>query len=97
MEVRVIGGLLMEDAGEADDKIVAVSVKDPAFADYTDKSQLPQHILRQVRQFFEEYKSLENKEGVVEDMLGPKEAIQIIRGALELYRRLRRGELGRKG
>ena len=59
--------------------------------------KLPQHILRQVRQFFEEYKSLENKEVIVEDMLGPKEAIQIIRAALDLYRRLRRGELGRKG
>jgi len=29
-------------------------------------------------------------------MLGPTEAIQIIRAALDLYRRLRRGELGRK-
>ena len=68
----------------------------PAFADYTDKSQLPTHVLRQVRQFFEDYKALENKEVIVEDMLGPQEAVQIIRSALELYRRLRRGELGKR-
>jgi hypothetical protein len=30
---------------------------------------------------------------IVEDLLGPEEAVTIIRDALELYRRLRRGEL----
>jgi len=30
---------------------------------------------------------------VVEDLLGPEDAVRIIREALELYRRLRRGEL----
>jgi hypothetical protein len=30
---------------------------------------------------------------IVEDMLGPEPAIKIIRDSLELYRRLRRGEL----
>jgi inorganic pyrophosphatase len=59
VEARAIGVMRMRDEKGIDDKIVAVSVKDPAFADYTDKSQLPQHILRQVRQFFEEYKRSE--------------------------------------
>ena len=36
---------------------------------------------------------LEHKQVVVEDMLGPTEAVTIIRDALELYRKLRRGEL----
>jgi len=36
---------------------------------------------------------LEDKQVVVEDLLGPTEAIGIIRAALERYRRLRRGEL----
>ncbi len=85
----------MRDEKGIDDKIVAVSVRDPAFADFTGKSQLPSHVLRQVRQFFEEYKVLENKQVIVEDMLGPQDAIRIIREALELYRRLRRGELGK--
>src|SRR6187402_2727116 len=95
VEARAIGVMRMRDEKGIDDKIVAVSVRDPAFADFTDKSQLPTHVLRQVRQFFEEYKVLENKQVVVEDMLGPQDAIRIIREALELYRRLRRGELGK--
>ena len=67
----------MRDEKGIDDKIVAVSVRDPAFADYTDKSQLPAHVLREMRRFFEDYKTLEHKQVVVEDLLGPAEAIQI--------------------
>jgi inorganic pyrophosphatase len=93
VDARAIGVMRMRDEKGLDDKIVAVSVKDPAFADYTDKDQLPPHVLRQVRQFFEEYKALENKEVVVEDMLGPADAVRIIRSGLELYRKLRRREL----
>jgi inorganic pyrophosphatase len=93
VEARAIGVMRMRDEKGIDDKIVAVSVHDPAFADYTDKDQLPAHVLRQVRRFFEDYKVLEHKQVVVEDLLGPAEAFRIIREALELYRKLRRGEL----
>jgi inorganic pyrophosphatase len=93
VEARAIGVMRMRDEKGIDDKIVAVSVRDPAFADYMDKSQLPGHVLRQVRRFFEDYKVLEHKQVVVEDLLGPTEAISIIKIALELYRKLRRGEV----
>jgi len=95
VEARAIGVMRMRDEKGVDDKIVAVSVRDPAFAEYTDKDQLPSHVLRQVRRFFEDYKSLEHKQVVVEDMLGPAEAVNIIGEALELYRKLRRGELAK--
>ena len=93
VEARAVGVMRMRDEKGVDDKIVAVSVRDPAFAEFSDKSQLPVHVLRQVRRFFEDYKVLEHKQVVVEDMLGPEEAVTIIRDALELYRKLRRGEL----
>ena len=93
VEARAVGVMRMRDEKGIDDKIVAVSVRDPAFADYTDHSQLPAHVLRQVRRFFEDYKILEQKAVVVEDLLGPSEALTIIAEALELYRKLRRGEL----
>ena len=53
------------------------------------------HVLRMVRRFFEDYKVLEHKQVIVEDMLGPADAITIINDALNLYRRLRRGELAK--
>jgi len=94
VEARAIGVMRMRDEKGIDDKIVAISVRDPAFSDYTDKSQLPAHVLREIRRFFEDYKTLEHKQVVVEDLLGPAEAIQILRDALDMYRQLRRGELG---
>jgi len=92
---RAVGVMRMRDEKGIDDKIVAVSVGDPWFADYRGTADLPEHVLRQVRRFFEDYKVLEHKQVVVEDMLGTDEALAIIRDALELYRRLRRGELKR--
>src|SRR5262247_3191896 len=93
VEARAIGVMRMRDEKGVDDKIVAVSVFDPAYADYSDKDQLPAHVLRQLRRFFEDYKVLEHKQVVVEDLQGPAEALVIIREALELYRKLRRGEI----
>lgn len=95
VEARAIGVMRMRDEKGVDDKIVAVSVRDPAFADYTDKSQLPSHLLREVQRFFVDYKVLEHKEVVMDDLLGPREAVEVIHEALAMYRQLRRGELGK--
>src|SRR5262245_37056627 len=86
VEARAIGVMRMRDEKGIDDKIVAVSVHDPAFAGYTDKTQLPAHLLLELQRFFQDYKALEHKQVVVEDLLGPNDAVTIIRDALELYR-----------
>jgi len=86
VDARAVGVMRMRDEKGLDDKIVAVSVRDPSYAGYRDKSQLPPHVLRQVRRFFQDYKVLEDKEVVVEDLLGPDEAIAVIRDALAQYR-----------
>jgi inorganic pyrophosphatase len=93
VEARAVGCVRMRDEKGIDDKIVAVSVRDPAFAGYTDHAQLPAHVLRQLRRFFEDYKVLEGKQVVVEGLIGPAEALDVIYASLELYRKLRRGEL----
>jgi inorganic pyrophosphatase len=93
VEARAIGVMRMRDEKGVDDKIVAISVRDPSYSHYRDKAELPAHVLLMVRRFFEDYKVLEHKQVVVEEMLGPNEAIEIINEALNLYRRLRRGEL----
>lgn len=93
VEARVIGVLRMRDEKGIDDKLIAVSIKDPAFVDYTDHRQLPAHTAREMSRFFQDYKVLENKQVVVEEPEGPDVALQILHEALDLYRKLRRGEV----
>ena len=96
VEARAIGLMRMRDEKGIDDKIIAVSIRDPAFSSYTTHEELPDHMAREISRFFQDYKVLENKQVVVDDFIGPAEAISIVREALDLYRRLRRGELGKR-
>ena len=89
MEARAVGVMRMRDDKGIDDKIIAVGVGDPSFADYTDRSQLPAHLFREIKRFFEDYKTLENKEVVVDEMRGPKEAWDVIARARRAYQDLR--------
>ncbi len=93
VQARAIGVMRMRDEKGLDDKIIAVSTLDPAFNDYSDHTQLPGHTLREIKRFFEDYKTLENKAVEVTDFMGPEDAVNILRDALDMYRRLRRGEL----
>ena len=95
MEGRAIGVMRMRDEKGIDDKIIAVSTKDPAFTEYMDHAELPPYLLREIRRFFEDYKILEHKQVVVEDFMGPVDAIRIVQEGLDMYRKLRRGELGK--
>ncbi|MBU0553908.1 inorganic diphosphatase [Myxococcota bacterium] len=87
LRARPIGVMHMADEGKMDDKIIAVLLNDPAFADYHDVSELPSHTLREIQRFFEDYKTLEHKTVVVEEIRGRDEAIEAISDALKFYRR----------
>ncbi len=93
VDARAIAVLRMRDEKGIDDKIIAVATQDPSVNGYHHYTELPPHILREMGRFFQDYKALENKEVVVEDPLGPDDAMATIAEALDLYRRLRRGDL----
>jgi len=90
---RAVGVMRMRDDKGIDDKIVAVSLYDPSVNEYTAHTQLPSHTMREMMRFFQDYKVLEHKEVIIEEPLGADEAVTIVREALELYRKLRRGEI----
>ena len=87
VRARAIGVMRMLDDGKEDDKLIAVHIDDPEYADYTELAQIPRHIARQIRHFFEQYKVLEQKEVLVEDFLGAADANRILQAAIDLYRR----------
>ena len=85
VSAKIIGVMRMLDQGEADDKIIAVASGDPSVNHINDISELPQHFVFELRNFFEDYKKLENKSVVVEDFLDKKTAMQILQESIELY------------
>lgn len=82
---KSIGVMRMLDNGEADDKIIAVAAGDPSISHINDISELPAHFISEIRNFFEDYKKLENKTVVVEDFQDRQTAIEIIRESFEMY------------
>ncbi len=85
VDARPVGVMRMRDDKGGDDKIIAVAVHDPAMTGYHDLGDLPPHTMREIRRFFEDYKALEHKEVIIEDLHGAAEAHQVILRALELY------------
>jgi len=87
VDVRAIGVMKMRDDQGLDDKLLAVAVGDPAFAEYRDFRELPTHVIREMRRFFLDYKVLEGKDVVVDEPLGPETALEILRAAIGDYRK----------
>ncbi len=83
---KVIGVMRMLDNGEADDKIIAVAEGDPSVSHINDISELPQHFISELRNFFEDYKKLEHKTVVVEEFFNRKTATKILQDSLKMYK-----------
>jgi inorganic pyrophosphatase len=87
LQARAIGGFEMRDEHGIDAKIIAVHVNDPAVRDYRSLDQLPQHVMLEIRRFFEDYKVLERKPVAVGADLDCLQALQLLRAAAERYTR----------
>jgi inorganic pyrophosphatase len=85
-----VGVLITADEEGEDSKIVAVPISkvDPSFADVKDIETVPQHILDQIRHFFEHYKELEKGKYVkVKSWENKESAKKKISEALERYKK----------
>jgi inorganic pyrophosphatase len=58
---RPVGGLEMSDENGFDFKVLCVAVADPQYAHYHELSDVSPHRLREIENFFQTYKLLENK------------------------------------
>lgn len=85
VSAKVIGVMRMLDGGELDDKIIAVAENDMSVNHIEDISELPEHFFRELRNFFEDYKKLENKTVEVEKFQNAKVAKKIIESSIQDY------------
>ncbi len=76
--VRVIGAFLMEDEHGPDAKIIGVVNVDPRFQHIKQVEDLGNHRLREIRHFFQEYKTLQGIVTTVGDFQDEDAAIELI-------------------
>ncbi len=90
--VRVIGAMKMIDGGETDTKLITVIDVDPRFNHIKDLKDVPEHLLKEVKDFFENYKNLQNKKVSIEGFEGIKYAKKELEDTAKLYEKYKNME-----
>ncbi|BDV02779.1 inorganic diphosphatase [Candidatus Hepatoplasma crinochetorum] len=85
--VRIIGAIKMIDNGETDTKIITVVNVDPRFDNINNLNDLNKNILLEFKDFFENYKNLQNKKVEILGFEDIKFAENEIKEAKELYQK----------
>lgn len=88
VDVYPIGVIRMVDQGKLDEKIIAIPFSDPNYNMYRSIYELPEHIFSEMCHFFTVYKQLEDKDTAVNDLGDAGEAKEIIKKAIENYKKL---------
>jgi len=87
VEARPIALLRMVDDGDRDEKIIAVASKDPRFSEYNNVDDLPSHLKKELKHYFESYKHLEGKKVEVLGLEDKAAALAAVREGMELYKK----------
>ena len=87
LSAHVIGGLQMIDAGQADDKIIAVLQNDPVWGGLNDLSELPPNLVERLRHYFLTYKLTPGSKANVriQQIYGREQALRVIQASIEDY------------
>lgn len=75
-QARAIGFMQMVDSGEVDNKILAVPIVDPRFADIQSLEDLPEHKIKEIQNFFETYKVLQGKKVEIKGFADKARAVE---------------------
>ena len=85
INVRPIGLFNMRDEKGTDEKVLCVPIGDPMWNHVKDLKEAPPHLLREIENFFDTYKKLEEKETEVIGWADSKEALKVIEKARRAY------------
>lgn len=86
VKTRPIGVMRMIDDGESDDKIIGVVDDDPRYKEIKDVSNLAQHRVKEIKNFFETYKLLRNKDVKITKIEGKTAALKAVEKGIRLYK-----------
>jgi len=86
VEANVIGNMQMIDTGTVDDKIIAVAAKDPSVNHIKTMEELPRHFIAELKNYFEQYKVLENKKVEIDNFQDKLIATKVIEDAIAFYK-----------
>lgn len=86
VEVTVIGNMQMIDNGEKDDKIIAVATNDPSVNHVQEIHNLSAHFIAVLKNYFEQYKVLENKTVIIDEFQPRETAYNVINESIALYK-----------
>lgn len=75
---RVVGYLTMIDNGKEDYKLISVVDCDPRYDEVNELEDVSSFVLKEIKNFFENYKALQNIEVSVGSYHSKKEALQLI-------------------
>lgn len=87
IRARPIGYMRMVDQGDSDDKVISVHADDPALSQIRSLTDLAPHTLKEIKNFFEIYKKLENKKVEVDEFYDLEATHEIIIEAQALYQK----------
>jgi inorganic pyrophosphatase len=89
VQAKPIGGLLMIDQNQADDKIIAVLLQDSMYAHYNDLSELPEGIIMRLKHYFLTYKRAPEGTQQVEipHVYGREDAYAVIEASQKDYQK----------
>ncbi len=87
VRARVIGGLQMVDAGEADDKLITVLESDHAFGEARDVGDVPPIFVERLEHYFTTYKARRGQPAVarVASIYGREHALAVVAAAIADY------------
>ena len=87
VSARVLGYLKVIDNGENDEKVIAVVDKDPRFDDINSLNDLTEHQKAEIKDFFQNYKTLQNIKVETKDFYPLEETIEIINKCKKAYKK----------
>ena len=83
---KIIGNLKVLDNGQEDNKIISVCAVDPRYKEVEKLEDLSEFTLAEIKNFFENYKSLQGIPVIVKEYQGIEEALKVIEECRERYK-----------